>query len=68
MKTDACNTGLRATLWQQEGEVIRPIAFASILPTDCDRKYAINELELLGALWVRIFQVLRLRKKGQSFN
>ena len=27
--TDACNTGLGATLWQKEGVVIRPIAFAS---------------------------------------
>ena len=49
--TDACTTGLGATLWQKEGEVFRPIAFASRLLTDCERKYAINELELLGALW-----------------
>ena len=27
--TDACNTCLGATLWQKEGEVFRPIAFAS---------------------------------------
>ena len=27
--TDACNTGLGATLWQKEGVVIRPVAFAS---------------------------------------
>ena len=26
---DACNTGLGATLWQKEGIVFRPIAFAS---------------------------------------
>ena len=49
--TDACNTGLGATLWQKEGEVFRPVAFASIFLTDCEKKYAINELELLGALW-----------------
>ena len=49
--TDACNTGLGATLWQKEGEIFRPIAFASRFLTDCERKYAINELELLGALW-----------------
>ena len=49
--TDACNTGLGATLWQKEGIVFRPIAFASRFLTDCERKYAINELELLGALW-----------------
>ena len=49
--TDACNTGHGATLWQREGEIFRPIAFASRFLTDCERKYATNELELLGALW-----------------
>ena len=49
--TDASNTGLGATLWQKEGEIVRPIAFASGFLTDCERKSAINELELLGALW-----------------
>ena len=49
--TDACNTGLGATVWQKEGEIFRPIAFASRFLTDCERKYAINETELLGALW-----------------
>ena len=49
--TDACNTGLGATLWQKEVEIFRPVAFASRFLTDCERKYAINELELLGALW-----------------
>ena len=49
--TDACNTGLGATLWQKEGERFQPIAFASRFLTDCERKYAIYELELLGALW-----------------
>ena len=37
--------------WQKEGEVFRPIAFASRFLTDCERKYAINKEELLGALW-----------------
>ena len=49
--TDACNTGLGATLWQKDGEIFRPIAFASKFLSDCERKYATNELELLGALW-----------------
>ena len=49
--THACNTGLGATLWQKEGVVFRPVAFASRFLTDCEKKYAINELELLGALW-----------------
>ena len=39
------------TLSQKEGEVFRPIAFVCRFLTDCERKYAINELELLGALW-----------------
>ena len=49
---DACNTGLGATLWQKVGEIFRPIAFASRFLTDCERKYAIKELKLQGALWV----------------
>ena len=49
--TDACNTGLGATLWQKENETFRPVAFASRFLTECERKYAINELELLGVLW-----------------
>ena len=47
--TDACNTGLGATLRQKEGEVFRTVAFASTYLTDCE-KNAIDELELLGAL------------------
>ena len=47
--TEACNTGLEATFWQKEWEIFRPIA--SRFLTDCERKHAINELELLGALW-----------------
>ena len=42
---DACNINLRATLWQKEGEVFRPIAFASKFLSDCERNYASNELE-----------------------
>ena len=48
--TDACNTGHGATLWQKEGLVFRPVAFASRFLTDREKK-AVNELELLGALW-----------------
>ena len=48
---DACNTSLGATLWQKEGKVFRPIAFASRFLTHCERKYANNELELLATLW-----------------
>ena len=37
--------------WQKEGETFRPVAFASRFLTDCEKKFAINELESLGALW-----------------
>ena len=47
--TDACNTELGATLWQKEKKIFRPVAFASRFLTDCERIYAINELELLGS-------------------
>ena len=33
------------------GGNFRPIAFASRNLNDCERKYAINEFLLLGALW-----------------
>ena len=49
--TDACNTCLGARLWQKKSEIFRPVAFASRFLTDCERKYAINELELLRSLW-----------------
>ena len=49
--TDACNTGLGATLWQREGEIFRPVAFKSRFLTDCKMKCTKNELELLGVLW-----------------
>ena len=35
--TDACNTGLGATLWQKEGETFRPVAFASRFLPDCEK-------------------------------
>ena len=49
---DACNIGLDAKLWQKDNEVFRPVAFASRFLTDCEINHAMNELELLGALWV----------------
>ena len=48
--TDACNTGLGATLWQKS-ETFRPVAFASSILIDCEKNYSINELEFLGAIW-----------------
>ena len=35
--TDACNTGMGATLWQKEGEVFRPVAFADKFLTECEK-------------------------------
>ena len=52
------------TLWQREGETFRPVAFASRFLTDCERKDAINELELLGVLWgLEYFRYYVYRKK-----
>ena len=48
--TDACNTGLGATLWQKRKKSLdqsRSLVDSSLI----ERKYAINELEVLGALW-----------------
>ena len=36
--TSACNTGLGATVWQKEGEVFRPITFASRFLPDCENE------------------------------
>ena len=50
--TDASTKGLGATLWQEQhnGE-LKPIAFASRFLSDTEKKYAINELELLAVVW-----------------
>ena len=64
--TDSCNTGLGATLWQREGEIFRPVAFASRFLTDCEKEYAINELELLGVLWG--LEYLRYYVYGKKVN
>ena len=51
--TDASSKGLGARLWQEQhnGKLI-PKAFASRFLSDTERKYAINELELLEVVWV----------------
>ena len=54
--TDACETGLGARLWQKEGKVLKQVAFASRFVTDCENKYAIIELEMLGALRLEHFR------------
>ena len=50
--TDASIKGLGATLWQkQENGDIKPISYASRFLSDAEKKYAINELELLAVVW-----------------
>ena len=50
--TDASTKSLGATLWQdQHNGELKPIAFASRFLSDTEKKYAINELELLAVVW-----------------
>ena len=50
--TDASLNGLGATLWQRQLDGnMKPIAFASRFLSDTEKKYAINELELLAVVW-----------------
>ena len=50
--TDASTKGLGATLWQkQKSGELEPIGFASRYLSDTEKKYAINELELLAVVW-----------------
>ena len=50
--TDASLNGLGATLWQRQSDGnMKPIAFASRFLSDPEKKYAINELELLAVVW-----------------
>ena len=52
MKTDASTKSLGATLWQKKpDENLKPISFASRFLSDTEKKYAINELELLAVVW-----------------
>ena len=50
--TDTSTKGLEATLWQpQKTGKLKPIGFASRFSSDTEKKYPINELELLGVVW-----------------
>ena len=50
--TDASTKGLGATLWQEQPNgTLKPIGFASRFLSDTEKKYAINELELLAVVW-----------------
>ena len=50
--TDASTKVLGATLWQKQPDgKLKPIGFASRFLSDTEKKYAINELELLAVVW-----------------
>ena len=52
LTTDASTKGLGATLWhEQKDGNLKPIGFASRFLLDTEKKYAINELELLAVVW-----------------
>ena len=66
--TDACNTGLGATLWQKEGEIFKPVAFASRYLTDC-KKICNKRIRTTGStMGVRVLQVLCIREKSKPIN
>ena len=50
--TDASTKGLGATPWQEQPDGnLKLIGFASRFLSDTEKKYAINELELLAVVW-----------------
>ena len=52
LTTDANTKRLRATLWQrQKNGNLKPVGYASRFLSDTEKKYAINELELLAGVW-----------------
>ena len=67
--TDACITGLGATLWQREGKTFRPVAFASRFLTDCEKKVCHKRIGLLGVLWgLEFFRYYVYGKKVNILN
>ena len=52
LTTVASTKGLGATLWQKQKDGnLKPIGFAIRFLSDTEKKYAINELELLAVVW-----------------
>ena len=52
LTTDASAKRLGATLWQKQNDgTLKPIGFASRFLSATEKKYAINELELLAVVW-----------------
>ena len=62
--TDASTKGLGATLWQEQLDgKLKPIGFASRFLSDTEKKYAIDELEVLAVVWgFRTLPPIYLRK------
>jgi hypothetical protein len=57
LETDASVAGLGACLMQDQGDGLRPIAYASKVNSDQVAKYSITELECLAVVWsVKLFR------------
>ncbi len=64
LTTDASTKGLGATLWQVDDSGRRTVAFASRFLCRAEKRYAINELELLTVDWaVEHFKFYLLGRK-----
>ncbi len=64
LTTDASTKGLGATLWQIDENNKRAVAFASRFHCRAEKRYAINELELLAVKWaVEHFKFYLLGRK-----
>ena len=64
LDVDASGIGLGAVLSQEIKGVERPVAYASRVKNECERRYASTKNELLGLVWaVRHFRCYLLGKK-----
>ena len=69
--TDASTTGLGITFWQKQdnGKTKKPIAYGSRYLNDTDKKYSIDELELLAVVWgLEKFRFYLYGKKIHSYT
>ena len=55
IKCDALRSGLRTALEQLTVDRWKPIAFASRFLNSCEERYSVNELELLGVVWLTAY-------------
>ena len=67
LTTDASTRGLGATLWQRQKDGnLKPVGYASRFLSNTEKKYAINELELIAVVWGREhFRLLIYRKQNE---